>query len=314
MKIGVAFGWHSLPFEALLAVTRRAEQLGYHAVFVDGDVSVIDSLGDGEVLDGHTVTTALLARTQRIEVNSLRLVHHWNAARLAQATATLWRLHPGRVRLFVSIGGQPGDLRFGLGPRQTSDRIAWLDETLEAVRRLWRGEATSCQGRFVRLERARVRPAPGEAVPIHVAGRGPRLLGVVARHADAWDVNLPAVVTRVEDAIDALDRACREIGRDPASIPRSQWIFTRPHRDPEDPSVHEEFERLNPWFAGLAPSERREAIVAGPPGECLDRIAHFAERVGLDLPVIDLSGVGPEQAESALEALGPMKTLIDSDS
>ena len=314
MKLGVAFGWHSLRFEALLELTRQAEALGYDTVFVDGDVSVIPSLGDADVLDGHTVTTELLARTERIEVASLRIIHHWNTARLAQALATLWRLHPGRVRLFVSIGGQAGDRAFGLASRSTAERILWLDEALEAIRALWRGESVVRRGRFIELDGARVRPAPGSAIPIHVAGRGRRLLGVVARHADAWDVNLPAAAGRVTRAISELELACKAVGRDPGTVSRSLWIFVRPGRDPEDPSVHEEFERLNPWFRDLPEADRREAILAGPPAECQTRIRSFAEQMGLDLPVLDLSGLDEPRAAAALEALAPRKTLIDSDS
>ena len=314
MRLGVAFGWHSLPFEALLELTRHAEALGYDIVFVDGDVSVIPSLGDADVLDGLTVTTELLARTERIEVTSLRIIHHWNAARLAQTLATLWRLHPKRVRLFVSIGGQPGDRAFGLECRTPSERIRWLDEALEAIRALWRGESVQRRGRFIELDGARVRPAPGSAIPIHIAGRGRQLLGVVARYADAWDVNLPAVVGRVTPAISDLERACQEEKRDPGGISRSLWIFARPGGDPEDPSVHKEFERLNPWFRSLPEADRREAIVAGSPGECRARIRSFAVQMGLDLPVLDLSGLDPPGAAAALEALAPRKTLIDSDS
>jgi alkanesulfonate monooxygenase SsuD/methylene tetrahydromethanopterin reductase-like flavin-dependent oxidoreductase (luciferase family) len=311
LRWAVGLGWHSLPFEALLELTRRAEALGFEAVFADGDVSMLPGRADADVLDGLTVTTELLARTERIEVGSLRLVHHWNAAHLAQTLATLWRLHPGRVRLFVSIGGQPADRRFGWPVPRAAERIEWLDETLEAVRALWRGEEVRRSGRHVRLDGARVRPAPGAAVPIHVAGRGARLLRVVARHADAWDINLPPVRAQVALAERRLARACRAEGRDPGSIARSLWIFARPGRDPADPSLHEEFLRLNPWFAGISAAERAEAIAAGSPGECRRRIVERARGLGLDLPVVDLSGTDPETAARALEALAPKKTLID---
>jgi alkanesulfonate monooxygenase SsuD/methylene tetrahydromethanopterin reductase-like flavin-dependent oxidoreductase (luciferase family) len=314
LKLGVAFGWHSLCFEALLELTQHAEALGYDVAFVDGDVSVIPSLGEADLLDGHTVTTELLARTQRIEVTSLRIIHHWNAARLAQTLATLWRLHPKRVRLFVSIGGQAGDRAFGLPCRSPGERIHWLDEALEAIRALWRGESVVRKGRFVELGGARVRPAPGSAIPIHVAGRGRRLLDVVARHADAWDVNLPAVVGLVTAAISDLERACGGVGRDPGGVSRSLWIFARPGDDPEDPNIHEGFERLNPWFRNLSEADRAEAIVAGSPAECRARIRSFAEQMGLDLPVLDLSGLDAPRAAAALEALAPRKTFIDSDS
>ncbi|HVH05616.1 MAG TPA: LLM class flavin-dependent oxidoreductase, partial [Myxococcota bacterium] len=77
MKLGIAFTWHTLPFAALLELVRRAEAAGYAAAYVDGDVSMLESRGDADVLDGWTLTTALLARTQRIALGSIRLPHHW---------------------------------------------------------------------------------------------------------------------------------------------------------------------------------------------------------------------------------------------
>jgi alkanesulfonate monooxygenase SsuD/methylene tetrahydromethanopterin reductase-like flavin-dependent oxidoreductase (luciferase family) len=305
VKWAVALGWHSFPFEALIELTRRAEALGFAAVFVDGDVSMLPGRGDGEVLDGLTVTTELLARSERIEVVSLRLVHHWNAAHLAQTLATLWRLHPGRVRLFVSIGGQPADRRFGWRVPGAAARIDWLDETLDAVRALWRGEGVTRHGRHVELDGARVRPAPGAAIPVHVAGRGARLLRVVARHADAWDVNLPPLRSLVAPAEERLARACRAEGRNPGSVARSLFLFARPGRDPADPALHEEYLRLNPWFAGVSAADRAEAVVAGSPRDCGRRIVEIAGSLGLDLPVVDLSGTDPATAAAALEALAP---------
>jgi len=175
MKLGIALGWHTFAWEELLDLVQRAEALGYAAAYVDGDVSMLGVREETEVLDGWTVTEALILRTQRIQIGSIRLVQHWNAAHLAQAVATLERIAPGRLRFFVSIGDRPEDPRFGLPRLPASARIRWLDETLAAVRGLWRGESVSMAGEFVQLDAARVRPVVGEGtLPIepHVRGIG----------------------------------------------------------------------------------------------------------------------------------------------
>jgi len=237
-------------------------------------------------------------------VGSIRLVHHWNAAKLAQAVATLDRIAPGRLRFLVSIGGQPQDARFGLPLPPPAARIAWLDETLGAVRALWRGEEVSVRGRFVTLDRVRVRPCPRN-LAVEVGGRGPRLLELVARHAQVWDMNLPPLQSAVDGATRQLDALCQAQGRDPAEIRRSMWVFTRPGEDPGDPRLHAEFRRLNPWFSGVAEADLTSALVAGPPAACRDRFAALAHRLHLAHPVADLSGLGRDAAQRALDALAP---------
>jgi alkanesulfonate monooxygenase SsuD/methylene tetrahydromethanopterin reductase-like flavin-dependent oxidoreductase (luciferase family) len=304
LRLAVALGWHSLAFEELLDLVRRAEAAGFEAAFVDGDVSQIPGRGDDDVLDGWTVTAALLARTQRIQIGSIRLVHHWNAARLAQAVATLERIAPSRLRFLISIGGQPADRCFGLPLPSARERIAWLDETLSALRRLWRGEEVTTDGRYVRLAGARIRPCPPAGrPPIEIAAARPRMLRVVASHADVWDVNLPPLRDRVGTAEQILAAACRRCGRDPAEIRRSMWIFTRPHRDPGDEGLRDEYRRLNPWFETLPDDQLGEAIVAGSPEDCRSRIHEVTERFRLDLPVADLSGLAHDAARQAIDSL-----------
>jgi alkanesulfonate monooxygenase SsuD/methylene tetrahydromethanopterin reductase-like flavin-dependent oxidoreductase (luciferase family) len=271
---------------------------------VDGDVTVVPSRGDAPVLDGWTATVAYLARTERIEIGSIRLVHHWNAARLAQAVATLESIAPGRLRLLVSIGGQPADARFGFALPGAGERIAWLDEWLDAAQRLLAGEEVSCAGRFVRLDRARVRPVPrGGRMPIEIGAAGPRLLDLVALRADRWDVNLPPIAARVDAAAERLAAAARAAGRDPAAIGRSMWLLVRPGADPGGPAVREGFRRWHPWFRAIPDAEIAEAVIAGPVARCRARIAELRTRLGLDLPVLDLAGLDRGAALAAMEAL-----------
>lgn len=313
MKRAVALGWHVHPFEDLLALVRRAEALGYDAAYGDGDVTMLPSRGEGDVLDGWTLTVALLAGTSRIGVGSLRVAGQWNVARLAQASVTAERIWPGRLRFLISIGGQAADRAFGFPDWGPGRRIAHLDATLSALRALWAGETVSRQGDGVTLFGARVRPVPPSGtIPVEIAGRGPRLLRVVARHADRWEINLPPVRRRVEPASSALERACREIGRDPGTVARSMWVFTRLAADPTAPALREEFRHLNPWFGDLSAEELEEAMVTGTPEVCQARLAEIADAWGLEQVVVDLSGVPRARAEEILEACAPGEARVDS--
>jgi alkanesulfonate monooxygenase SsuD/methylene tetrahydromethanopterin reductase-like flavin-dependent oxidoreductase (luciferase family) len=303
VKLGVAFGWHSLAFEDLLGLVRHAEAQGFDTAYVDGDVSMLASRGDADVLDGWTVHVALLAATSRIRIASIRLVHHWNAARLAQAAASAERLFPGRLRFFASIGERPEDARFGLPQPPVAARIAWLEETLDAVRALWRGEEVTRRGRFVTLEGARVRPTPpGGALPIEIAARRARLLRVVARHADVWNVNLPPIAARVARASAELTAACEPAGRDPAAISRRMLVFARVQARPDRGAALREFRRLNPWFADLPDAELGPALAVGNAAECRAQLVALTAPLALELPILDLTGADAATARVTMDA------------
>jgi len=306
MKLGVALAWHTHSWEDLLALVKHAEALGYAAAFVDGDVSQLDSMSERDVLHGWTVTTALLGATERIQIGSIRLVHHWNAAQLAQAVATADRLWPGRLRCVLATGDRPNDASFGLPALPVGERIRLLDETLDALRGLWSGESVTRAGRYVQLDHARVRPIPpGGAIPIAIAARGPRMLQRVAAHAQMWEVNLPAVAERVAASAATLAEACTRRGRDEGEIRRSLWMFARLDPAADRTAALREFRRLNPWFAGIPDDEVAPGLVAGPAADCRRRLAELADELRLDLPVVDLSGLAAEPARRTLEALAP---------
>jgi len=309
----ICFAGHSRSFEELLDLTRRAEAAGYAAVFVDGDVSVMDSRGDGDVLEGWTTTTALLLQTESIPIGSIRVAPQWNAARLAQATATLERIVPGRLRFLIGTGDQRADPRFGFPKLSGGDRVTLLGETLEAARALWRGETVTRDGRFVRLERARVRPCPPAGRPrVAVAAARRRALEVMARHGDVWDVNLPPVRRRIAAAERDLEAACEAIGRDPGSIPRSMLLFVRPDRDPADPALGDEYRAANPWFRDLSASELPECVIAGSAPECVRQLGDLARELRLELPVIDCSWLPHDASRRILDAMAPAKNDFDS--
>jgi alkanesulfonate monooxygenase len=303
VKLGVAFTWHCLSWEERVSLVARAEALGYDTAYIDGDISQLALRRDVDVLDGWTATTALIARTRRIRIASIRLVQHWNAAHLAQVAATSERIAPGRLSFFASIGDRPEDRAWGLPRLPASERAAWLDETLDAVRALWRGESVTRRGRHVALEDARVRPLPpGGRLPIEIGAKGARLLAVVARHADAWNVNWPPIPARVEASAAELTRACRAEGRPPESIARRLWIYVR--TEPlSGAEALAEFRRWNPWFRDLLDAELVPALVVGKPSECRARIAELADRLDLEMPVVDLSGLGANRARDVLESL-----------
>lgn len=302
-RLAFAATWHQLRFEELRTLVRHAERLGYEAAYLDGDIGFVPSLGEADVLDGWTVQTALALATERIRLASIRLVHHWHAFRLAQAVATFERIAPGRQRVFVAVGGQAGDAAAGLPFPPHADRVAWLDETLSAARRLWTEPAVSAQGRFVNLRSARVRPRPPAPPWVEIGAAAEATLRVVARHADAWNLNRPAIPSEIARLDAAFARACDAVGRDPATVERTLWLFARPGDEAGDALA--DYRRFTPWHRAFPDAALRASFLTGGTDAARERLAGFRESLSLDLPVVDVTGLPLAAAQVALEALAP---------
>jgi alkanesulfonate monooxygenase SsuD/methylene tetrahydromethanopterin reductase-like flavin-dependent oxidoreductase (luciferase family) len=168
--------------ELLGRVVARAEALGIDHLCTGDHVSFHGGLG----FDGLIQLTALALLSRRLPVHAtvylLPLRHPFPVAR---QVATLAQLAPGRIALGVGIGGEdPGEVEnCGVDPRTRGRR---MDECLEVLVRLLRGESLDFEGAFFRLRAARILPAPEPAVPILVGGRSPAALRRAARFGQGW--------------------------------------------------------------------------------------------------------------------------------
>ena len=75
-------------------------------------------------------------------------------------------------------------------------------------------------GRHYQVTDALSEPKPvQDPLPVLIGGKGDRMLGIVARHADEW--NMWGMAPDIAERSAVLDRRCEAIGRDPATIARS---------------------------------------------------------------------------------------------
>jgi alkanesulfonate monooxygenase SsuD/methylene tetrahydromethanopterin reductase-like flavin-dependent oxidoreductase (luciferase family) len=108
-----------------------------------------------------------------------------------------------------------------------------LDEALTLIKRLWTEESVTFDGEFYTLRDALCEPKPLQRPhpPIVVGGEKPKMLKVIARHADEWNVPSHGDVAQWAKTSAELDQACREVGRDPSAIRRSVQLFIQPAQD-----------------------------------------------------------------------------------
>jgi len=206
----------SIDFGELSAFARRAEELGYAALWAPDHFVLGEEGGEHEV---WTVLSALAGMTTRIRLGTLVACNTYrNPALLAKMAATLDYLSGGRLDLGVGAGWHAREHEsYGIKwiPRAGA-RLDRLEEAIRVLKALFTQSETSFEGRFYRLERAVCEPAPVQKPwpRLWVGGGGEkRTLRIVAQHADAW--NLPAVSPEeYARKLDVLREHCREVGRD----------------------------------------------------------------------------------------------------
>ena len=175
----------------LYQIAERAETLGFHSVWVG------DSLTARPRIDALTTLAAIGARTQRVRLGTaifLAALRH--PILLAYQLASLDWMTGGRVDLGVGYGRpkEPAaEHEFAILGLDPSARMKMSEELVQVMRRLWRENDVTHDGKFSRFDHVTLEPKPvqGGGVPIWLASNNVEPgLKRVARLADAWINNI----------------------------------------------------------------------------------------------------------------------------
>ncbi len=219
--------WPSLqqPWPDVVEVVRHVDGTGWDGIYV-ADHFMGDGGGFGAITDPTLESTAAVAAlgalTERVRVGTLVLgAAYRHPAVVANWAATVDHVTGGRLVLGVGAGWQQNEHdQYGIELGSPGERLARLDETCRGLRSLLREPVTDFAGTHVQLRAAHCEPKPlQDPLPLLIGGKGDRMLGVVARHADEWNMwGLPEVIAERRAVLDA---HCERIGRDPATIATS---------------------------------------------------------------------------------------------
>lgn len=196
--------WQTLSYERtenLVPLAQTCEELGFEGILLADHVvghEHIESAypygwNDGEanfvaqvefpdpfaaICAMATATTHLRFSTQ-IFVAPLR-----HPILLAKAVATAAVLSQGRVALGAGVGWLREE--FTVLGEEFSTRGRRLDEMIEVMRKLWRGEMVEHRGEFFEFDALKMLPVPAQPIPILTGGLHPRVLERAGRLCDGW--------------------------------------------------------------------------------------------------------------------------------
>ncbi|MDO8337846.1 MAG: TIGR03557 family F420-dependent LLM class oxidoreductase [Microcella sp.] len=170
------------------------------------------------------VVSALGARTSgALGVGPVSPTFRWHPAMVAQASATLAAMYPGRHWLALGSGEAMSDHIVGERWPEPAERIARMFEALSVIKKLFAaslaGRDTKHDGDFLRLETARLWTMPEVAPDILIQTAGPLTAKRAGRSADGLLIEA-APIDRIGMLFQRFEEGAREAGRDLATTTR----------------------------------------------------------------------------------------------
>lgn len=274
---------------SLVEWARRAERLGFDSVWISDHffLSLARYGGDDRPYGSAEPLTALAAlavATERVRLGTLVLAAGFrHPAHVAKAATTVDLLSAGRVELGVGAGWYEDEYRaFGYDFPSTGERFEELEETVIALGLLFGEGPATWKGKRFELDGAYNEPRPAQEPrpPLWIGGKGgPRLLRLVARHADGWNTVWVWTPEAYGERAAVLREACEREGRDPDTVHRSVGLYTLVGEDEKD--LVSRYRALQRWTPGnaldgeLLDDWGRDKLV-GTPEQVHERLAAFA--------------------------------------
>ncbi len=237
--------------------------------------------------EAWTLMTAVAAVTQRVKIGAIVLcVPFRNPAVLAKMAATLDEVSDGRLILGLGAGWhQPEFDAFGVPFDHLASRF---EEALQIICPLLREGYVDFKGTYYQAPDCELRPrGPRPAGPPILVGAGkPRMLQLTARYADAWNIAWLGTPDRLVERRPAIEAACAEQGRDPATLEITVGVAVAHHRPDESPQEED---------PGRKP-------LSGSPDEVAAGLRAF-EQAGVGHAICSLNRVDHETVSWLSEAL-----------
>ena len=224
--------WASLsnPWTDVLDGAGHAEATGWDGVYV-ADHFMAEAGGpfppDSPNLEATAAVSALAAATDRVRLATLVVgITYRHPAVLAKWAATVDHVSAGRLLLGLGAGWQENEHeQYGIALGPPGERVDRFEEALRVIRGLLDEAKTTVAGDHYTVTDAVAWPKPVQQhLPLLIGAKGNRMLGLVARYADEW--NMWSSPPTLAERRAVLDEKCEGVGRDPGEIATStQALF-----------------------------------------------------------------------------------------
>jgi len=264
---------------------RQAEASGFDGIaFIDHLEA--PGLPDESIWEAMGIATWVAARTERLRIGHLVLCDAFrHPAVLAKQAVTLSEASEGRFELGLGSGSWPSEFaRFDVGQQDPRARVEQLGRHLELIRQYW-GDGDQQSGRAPQA------PHRSYPIPLVLGGSGPKMMELVRRYADWW--NLPAnQLDRLSKLAPAAGTARMSIqqmvgfvrsGSDPGTV---REVSTRRFGNLGSGLVCGDADELVGHFSGLAAQRVERFYVWFADFAAADSLHEFGESVIKGFPAV----------------------------
>ncbi|WP_168626613.1 MULTISPECIES: TIGR03557 family F420-dependent LLM class oxidoreductase [unclassified Cryobacterium] len=147
----------------------------------------------------------------------------WHPAMVAQASATLASMYPGRHWLGLGSGEALNEHIIGEYWPEAPERINRMFEAIDIIKKLFSasiaGRDVKHTGQYFKLESTRLWTMPEVAPEILVATAGPVTARRAGKHVDGL-ITVGAPLEKISMLFGKFDEGAREAGKDPSTMPR----------------------------------------------------------------------------------------------
>lgn len=178
--------------------------------------------GDSILLEGWTELAYFVGMQPALKYGHIVLSQLFrNPAQLAKMAATFQYMSQGNFILGLGAGWNQEECdAYGLPFPDSKQRVEGLEETLQIIKMLWKGEKSTFTGTHHSIKDAYCQPKPEPEPSIMLASSQPKMMRLCAQYADWW--HTPATdPAKLKEQLTALDKACEALGRDPATLKRT---------------------------------------------------------------------------------------------
>jgi F420-dependent oxidoreductase-like protein len=284
-------------FPTVIAQAQEAQAAGFDSVFVMDHFYQLPMLGspDQPMLEAYTALGALASVTQDVLLGTLVTGNTYrNPTLLAKIITTLDVVSGGRAVLGIGTGWfelEHDSLGFEFGT--FTERFAKLDEALEILIPMIKGERVSFNGKYYRTVEAFAEPRLRDHIPLMIGGSGEKkTFGLAARFFD--HLNIIASFDELPGKMEALARRCEEVDRDPATLETSMLLTAVPDATMTD---------------DMLPAEMRGRMVVGSPDRIAEAVATNVVGAGVGGVILNLPAYVPGSITKVGEALRPVLGL-----